>query len=145
MKKSCRQKNEKELLKVLQNRFEKNMNRHKDLLWAKVQAKLEANTEKLWSLNEMERTGGEPDVIGTDNKTGEFIFVDCSQKPPKTAEMSVMIAKRWTHGRNINQKIPPWIWQLPWVIEIFNRRTIPGAAEAWGFRYEDIELVENTP
>ncbi len=72
-----------EQLKALKTRFEKNMNRHKGLEWAKVQAKLEANTEKLWSLNEMERTGGEPDVVGHDKKTGEYIFYDCSAESPK--------------------------------------------------------------
>jgi hypothetical protein len=73
-----------ELLRALKARFEKNMNRHKGLEWAKVQAKLEANTEKkLWSLNEMERTGGEPDVVGHDKKTGEYVFYDCSAESPK--------------------------------------------------------------
>jgi len=72
-----------ELLRVLKARFEKNMNRHKGLDWAKAQAKLEAQTEKLWSLNEMERTGGEPDVVGHDKKTGEYIFHDCSSESPK--------------------------------------------------------------
>src|SRR5438045_5463435 len=72
-----------ELLKTLKVRFEKNMNRHKSLEWAKVQAKLEAGAEKLWSLNEMERTGGEPDVVGQDKKTGEYIFYDCSVESPK--------------------------------------------------------------
>ncbi|MGI0017158.1 MAG: DUF4256 domain-containing protein [Nitrosotalea sp.] len=72
-----------ELFKALKVRFEKNMNRHKGLEWIKVQAKLEDNTEKLWSLNEMERTGGEPDVIGHDKKTGEYIFYDCSEESPK--------------------------------------------------------------
>jgi len=72
-----------ELLKALQARFEKNMNRHQGLAWAQVQAKLEANAEKLWSLNEMERTGGEPDVVGQDKKTGEYIFYDCSPESPK--------------------------------------------------------------
>jgi hypothetical protein len=71
-----------ELLRALKARFEKNMNRHKGLEWAKVQAKLEANTEKLWSLNEMERTGGEPDVVGYDKETGEYIFYDCSAESP---------------------------------------------------------------
>jgi hypothetical protein len=71
-----------ELLGALKARFEKNMNRHKDLEWAKVQARLEANIEKLWSLNEMERTGGEPDVVGHDKKTGEYIFYDCSAESP---------------------------------------------------------------
>ena len=72
-----------ELLRALKARFEKNMNRHKGLEWAKVRAKLEGNTEKLWSLNEMERTGGEPDVVGHDKKTGEYIFYDCSAESPK--------------------------------------------------------------
>jgi hypothetical protein len=72
-----------ELLGALKARFEKNMNRHKGLEWATLQAKLEAASEKLWSLNEMERTGGEPDVVGHDKKTGEYIFYDCSQESPK--------------------------------------------------------------
>jgi hypothetical protein len=72
-----------ELLRVLKARFEKNMNRHKGLEWAKVQAKLEGNAEKLWSLHEMERTGGDPDVVGLDKKTGEYIFYDCSAESPK--------------------------------------------------------------
>jgi hypothetical protein len=72
-----------ELMRALKVRFEKNMNRHKGIEWTKVQAKLEANAEKLWSLNEMERTGGEPDVIGIDKKTGEYIFYDCSAESPK--------------------------------------------------------------
>src|SRR5437867_9574460 len=72
-----------ELLRALESRFEKNMNRHKGVELAKVQAKLEGNAEKLWSLNEMERTGGEPDVVGQDKKTGEYIFFDCSAESPK--------------------------------------------------------------
>ena len=71
-----------ELLRALKDRFEKNPNRHKGLEWAKVQLKLEANAEKLWSLNEMERTGGEPDVVGHDKKTGEYVFYDCSAQSP---------------------------------------------------------------
>jgi len=71
------------LLKTLKTRFEKNMNRHKDLEWSKVHSKLQANSEKLWSLNEMEMTGGEPDVVGLDKKTGEYIFYDCSAESPK--------------------------------------------------------------
>ena len=77
-KKELSPKQREELLRALKARFEKNMNRHKGLEWAKVQARLEANPEKLWSLNEMERTGGEPDVVGHDKKTGEYIFFDCS-------------------------------------------------------------------
>ena len=72
-----------ELLSTLKARFEQNMNRHKGIEWAKVQAKLEANTDKLRSLNEMESTGGEPDVVGHDKKTGEYIFYDCSAESPK--------------------------------------------------------------
>jgi len=72
-----------ELLKTLKARFEKNMNRHKGLEWAKVQAKLETNPQKLRSLNEMETTGGEPDVVGHDKKSGEYIFYDCSAESPK--------------------------------------------------------------
>jgi Protein of unknown function (DUF4256) len=72
-----------ELLRTLKTRFEKNMNRHKGLEWAKVQERLEAKPEKLWSLHEMERTGGEPDVVGFDKKTGEYVFYDCSAESPK--------------------------------------------------------------
>lgn len=72
-----------ELLRALKARFEKNMNRHEGIEWAKVQAKLEADTEKLWTLNEMDRTGGEPDVVGYDGQTGEYIFYDCSAESPK--------------------------------------------------------------
>jgi hypothetical protein len=72
-----------ELFRALKARFEKNLNRHKGLDWAKVQAKLEASAEKLWSLNEMERTGGEPDVVGQDKKSGEYIFYDCSAESPE--------------------------------------------------------------
>src|SRR5262245_56322094 len=82
-KKELSAKQREELLRVLQARFEKNMNRHKGLEWAKVQAKLETATEKLWSVNEMERTGGEPDVVGYDKKTGEYMFYDCSAESPK--------------------------------------------------------------
>ena len=73
-----------ELLRTLKARFENNMNRHKGLEWTKVQARLEANPEKLWSLNEMERMGGEPDVVGHDKTTGEYIFYDCSAESPKS-------------------------------------------------------------
>jgi hypothetical protein len=82
-KKDISSEQRKELLSTLEARFEKNMNRHKGLAWAQVQAKLEASPEKLWSLSEMERTGGEPDVVGHDKKTGEYIFYDCSAESPK--------------------------------------------------------------
>jgi hypothetical protein len=80
MKLSAKQREE--LLSLLNARFEKNMNRHKGLEWATVQVRLEANAAKLWSLHEMEKTGGEPDVVGLDKKTGEFIFYDCSAESP---------------------------------------------------------------
>lgn len=72
-----------DLLRTLESRFEKNMNRHKGLEWTKVQTKLKASVEKLWTINEMERTGGEPDVTGFDKKTGEYIICDCSAESPE--------------------------------------------------------------
>ncbi|HVU26736.1 MAG TPA: DUF4256 domain-containing protein [Verrucomicrobiae bacterium] len=83
MKKELSTKQREELLKALKVRFEKNLNRHKGFDWTKVQAKLEANPEKLWSLHEMERAGGEPDVVSFDKKSGEYIFFDCSPESPK--------------------------------------------------------------
>ena len=82
-KKPLLPKQREELLRALKARFEKYLDRHKGLEWAEVQARLEANAEKLWSLHEMERTGGEPDVVSQDKKTGEYIFVDCSSESPK--------------------------------------------------------------
>ena len=82
-KRKLSQKDQDQLLSLLKDRFEKNMKRHKGLDWAKVQAKLEKSAEKLWSLNEMEKSGGEPDVVGLDKKSGEFIFYDCAAESPK--------------------------------------------------------------
>src|SRR5216683_2260187 len=82
-----------ELLRALKARFEKNMNRHKGLEWAKVHAKLEAHSEKLWSRNEMERTDGEPDVVGFDKKTGEYVFMSVQRKVPKVAQVFVTTGK----------------------------------------------------
>jgi hypothetical protein len=82
-KKALSSEKREELIRALKTRFEKNIKRHKGLEWSQVMAKLEDNTEKLWSLNEMESTGGEPDVVGYDNKTGEYIFYDCSSESPK--------------------------------------------------------------
>lgn len=81
-KKNLSFKQREELLKTLKNRFEKNMSRHKGLKWPEVQSKLETQDDKLWSLNEMERTGGEPDVVGYDKKAGEYLFYDCSSESP---------------------------------------------------------------
>ena len=120
-----------ELLSALKARFEKNMNRHKGLEWAKVQAKLEsclsgrqANTEKLWSLNEMERTGGEPDVVGHDKKTGEHIFMIVQRKVLKAAEVFVTTAKHWSQGKNINRKIELLIWLLTWALNFYQKNNI---------------------
>jgi len=82
-KKDLSREQREQLLRTLKARFEKNMNRHEDLDWAKVQARLDANAEKLWSLSEMERTGGEPDVVGHDKKTGDYIVYDCAAESPK--------------------------------------------------------------
>ena len=82
-KKELSPKQREELLGALKDRFGKNVNRHKGLDWVKVQARLEAKPEKLWSLQEMERTGGEPDVVGQDKKSGEYVFYDCSAQSPK--------------------------------------------------------------
>ena len=82
-KKKLSQEQAEELFSVLKTRFEKNMKRHKDIKWDKVQERLEDDNDKLWSLNEMENTGGEPDVVGHDKKTGEYIFYDCSEESPK--------------------------------------------------------------
>ena len=106
-----------ELLRALKARFEKNVNRHKGLEWAKVQAKLEANTEKLWSLNEMERTGGEPDVVGHDKKTGECIFYDCSAESPK-GRRSFCYDREALESRKEHKPEDNAIdiWQLPWAL-----------------------------
>ena len=82
-KKELSSRQREELLGALKDRFERNLSRHKGLVWAKVQARLEAKPDKLWSLAEMERTGGEPDVVGQDKKSGEFVFFDCSAQSPK--------------------------------------------------------------
>ena len=83
LKKPLLAEQQREIESLVKARFEKNMNRHKGLLWKNVQAKLEAHPEKLWSLHEMERTGGEPEVVGRDTKTGEYLFYDCSPESPK--------------------------------------------------------------
>ena len=84
IKKELHPKQSEEIIRELRTRFEENVNRHKGLEWEKIQAKMEATAEKLWSLNEMERTGGEPDVVGYDEETSEYIFCDCSAESPKS-------------------------------------------------------------
>ena len=114
--KDMKAKQREELFSTLKARFEKNMNRHKGLEWANVQAKLEAHPEKLWSLGEMERTGGEPDVVGYDKKAGEYIFMIVQRKVLKAAEVFVTTVKGWSQEKNINQKITLLIWQRPWAL-----------------------------
>ena len=103
LKKELPEKEGAALLGVLQTRFEKNLNRHDGLAWAQVQSRLAANPAKLWSLAEMERTGGEPDVTGQDKKTGEFLFVDCSAQSPE-ARASLCYDREALDGR---KKFPP--------------------------------------
>jgi hypothetical protein len=93
-----------ELIRTLKDRFEKNMNRHQDFQWYRIQAKLETNSEKLWSLNEMEITGGEPDVIGFDNKTDEYIFYDCSAESPK-GRRSICYDREGLESRKENKPV----------------------------------------
>jgi hypothetical protein len=93
-----------ELIRTLKERFEKNMNRHQDFQWDRIQAKLVTNSEKLWSLNEMEITGGEPDVIGYDNKTDEYIFYDCSAESPK-GRRSICYDREGLESRKENKPV----------------------------------------
>ena len=115
-KKELSPKQREELLRALKDRFEKNLNRHKGLEWAKVQAKLEAHAEKLWSLNEMESTGGEPDVVCHEIKRAEYVFMIVQRKVPKAAPACVTTVKRWIRGRNINRKTTPWTWPRRWAL-----------------------------
>lgn len=105
-----------ELFSILKTRFEKHMNRHKDTIWVNVQNKLEADTEKLWAINEMERTGGEPDVVGQDKKTGEYVFYDCSSESPK-GRRSVCYDREALDSRKENKpEITLLIWLLIWAL-----------------------------
>ena len=103
-KKELSQKDSEELLKILKTRFDKNMNRHKGIKWEKVQARLEANAEKLWSLSEMERTGGEPDVAGYDKKSGEFIFYECAAESPKERRSLCYDLEAWKSRKEFKPK-----------------------------------------
>lgn len=95
-----------EILGILQIRFDNNKKRHIGLDWSKISVRLKKNTQKLWSLNEMEKTGGEPDVIGYDKKTDEYIFCDCvSRKFQKVVGVFATTAKVWSQGKNLNRKI----------------------------------------
>jgi hypothetical protein len=106
----------KELLNILQTRFEKNNRRHAGLEWAKVQARLQANQDKVWSLNEMERTGGEPDVVGYDAKTREYIFYDCSEESPKGRRSICYDRKSRIQEKNMRLKPMQSAWRRLWVL-----------------------------
>jgi hypothetical protein len=103
-----------ELLMVLKSRFEKNMGRHKGVAWTAVRSRLDAAPGKLWSLHEMERTGGEPDVVGRDEKTGELIFHDCSAESPDGRRSFATTGKRSTHGKSTSRRIVQSTWQWRW-------------------------------
>src|SRR6185312_1477642 len=104
-----------ELLRVLEVRFGENPGRHKGIEWAEVHAKLGRVPEKLWPLSEMERTGGEPDMVGYDKKTGEYLFYDCSAESPAGRRNVCYDGKHSRPGRNINPQTALRIWLLPWV------------------------------
>ena len=103
-----------ELLGTLKARFEANMHRHAGLDWVKVQARLEANAEKLWSLGEMERTGGEPDVVGQDPKTGGISLSIARRKARRNAPVFATIVKHWIPERSFRQRAAPRSWRRPW-------------------------------
>jgi hypothetical protein len=115
-KKDLPPKQREELLKTLKARFEKNMDRHQGLAWAQVQAKLEANGAKLWSLNELKEPAVSQTFVGHDKNTGKYIFYDCSTEVLKAAEVFATTLKRWSQGKNINRQIMLLVWRLPWVL-----------------------------
>jgi len=104
------------IFKLVKSRFEKNRIRHQGIDWERIKNRLLARPEKIWSLNQMELTGGEPDVVGQDAQTGEYIFFDCSQESPKGEGVFVMTQKHWHPERNISLKTLPWEWQQRWVL-----------------------------
>ena len=122
-----------ELLGALKTRFEININRHEGHEWAEILAKLEANPEKLWSLNEMEKTGGEPDVVGYDKKTGEYIFIDCSAESPKDRRNVCYDREALEARKEFKPKDTAMDMAAAMGIEIFNRGTISRIAATWKF------------
>lgn len=122
----------KELLNTLKTRFEKNKEHHKDVEWANVESRLEANPDKLWSLNEMERTGGEPDVVAYDKKAGEYIFYDCSAESPK-GRRSLCYDREALESRKENKPKGSAIDMAAEMgIEILSEEQYRGVAAAWG-------------
>jgi len=102
------------LIETLRLRFESNSNRHRAIDWAHVRKRLEANPEKLWSLNEIEITGGEPVVVGYDKDTGEFVFYDCSPESPTGEEAFATTGRPWSRGKETSRPIAPSIWPRKW-------------------------------
>jgi hypothetical protein len=133
----------KELLKALKARFEKNMNRHQGLAWAEVETKLEANIEKLWSLNAMENTGGEPDVVGHDKKTGEYIFYDCSPESPKGRRSLCYDGEALESRKENKPKGNAMEMAAAMGVEVLTEEQ-SRVAETWRVRYQNVELGENT-
>jgi hypothetical protein len=137
-------KKQKELLALLKTRFEKNMKRHKGVDWADVQARLEKQDAKLWSLDEMERTGGEPDVIGRDAKSGEVVFVDCSAESPKERR-SICYDAEALESRKKHKPADSAVNMAETMgIELLTEEEYSNVAEARRVRHEDIELGEDT-
>jgi hypothetical protein len=133
-----------ELLSTLKARFEKHMKRHQGLQWAAVQARLEANPEKLWSLHEMERTGGEPDVVGHDTTTGEYVFYDCSAESPK-GRRSVCYDREALEARKEHKpKNSATDMAAAMGIEILTEAQYRELQTLGRVRYEDVGLGEDT-
>jgi len=133
----------KDLLRALKARFEKNMNRHEGLEWAEVQAKLDANGEKLWSVSEMERTGGEPDVVGHDRKTGEYIFCDCSAESP-IGRRSVCYDREALQSRKEHKPEDNALDMAAAMgVELLTEQQYRELQKLWRFRYENVELGED--
>ena len=143
MRKTLSPKNREELLKVLKARFERNMNRHQGLAWAKVQAKLEANSDKLSSLHEMERTGGEPDVVGQDTGAAGYVFYDCSAESPN-GRRSVCYDREALETRKEHKPKNSAIdMAVAMGIEILTEEQYRALQILGTFRYENVKLGEN--
>ena len=132
-----------ELLTTLKARFEKNMNRHQGLEWAKVRARLETNAEKLWSLNEMERTGGEPDVVGQDKQTGEYVFYDCSPESPKGRTSLCYDREALDSRKEHKPKSSAMDMAAAMGAELLTEEQYQELQKTRKFRYEVVELAEN--
>ena len=138
IKKQLSAKQRDELFEALKARFEKNMNRHKGLDWAKVRVRLEAHAGKLWSLNEMERTGGEPDVVRHDKKTGEYIFYDCSAESPKGRRSLCYDRAAWASRKEAKPASSAIEMAAAMGVDLLTEEQYRELAEAWRVRHEDV-------